>query len=349
MLRATFWPAKLCWLRRTQPSLFRKVAYWVSPSDWLFDTMFGGLTCSASMASATGLFDLQKRTWDAELSDACGIESKALPVIADRLSPTRTTARQFAHLFCPIGDGAASNLGSGADQPLVAAVNVGTSGAVRAVHQSENIINGKLPNGLFCYVLDESRFLVGGAVSNAGNLRQWCLRELRIDPDPKTQERALSRRAAASDPLTLLPFWVEERAPTWPEGQFGVIDGLNQATTAEQIARSAATAVFYRLSQVLIELQSSLGQIQRIIVSGGILQSKASLKLLADCLGRDVEVSSEPEASLRGAAVHAVTQLGLKIVTPASRKIVKHLPALAAQHQERRDRQIRLEQTLCGR
>ena len=28
------------------------------------------------------------------------------------------------------------------------------------------------------------RFLIGGAVSNAGNLRQWALRELRLNDTP---------------------------------------------------------------------------------------------------------------------------------------------------------------------
>src|SRR4051812_31079736 len=36
MLRASFWPAKLRWLQRTQPKLFRRVSRWVSPAEWIF-------------------------------------------------------------------------------------------------------------------------------------------------------------------------------------------------------------------------------------------------------------------------------------------------------------------------
>ena len=35
MLRASFWPAKLAWLRRSQPQLFKKVRRWMSPAEWL--------------------------------------------------------------------------------------------------------------------------------------------------------------------------------------------------------------------------------------------------------------------------------------------------------------------------
>jgi gluconokinase len=346
MLRASFWPAKLVWLGRTQPRLFRKVAYWVSPSDWIFQKLFGELRCSASMASGTGLYDASNQIWDEKLLEACGITVSTLPFVATRLEHVTSVIET---VFCPIGDGAAGNLGSGADKPRVAAVNVGTSAALRIVHQRQASPKQKLAFGLFRYVVDDNRSITGGATSNAGNLRQWCLRELRIDDKPQALELALSRKTAATDSLTILPFWVEERAPTWPEGQRGIIDGLNQSTTAAEIARASATAVFYRLRQILDQLEQSLGRIYRIIVSGGIVKSRASVALLADAMGRDLEISGEPEASLRGAAVHALGELEVKMQTPPSGKIVKHDRALAARHRMRRERQIRLEQILRGR
>jgi sugar (pentulose or hexulose) kinase len=100
------------------------------------------------------------------------------------------------------------------------------------------------------------------------------------------------------------------------------------------------------LGQILNELENSFGRLQRIAVSGGILQSRASLKLLADAIGRDLEISSEQEASLRGAAVSVLSQLGVNVRTPVSGKIVKHDKSLAAKHRERLERQIRLEKRL---
>lgn len=340
MLRSTFWPAKLVWFRRSQPKLFRRVAYWVSPSDWIFHNLFGHLNCSPSMASATGLYRVDEMKWDVEMMQASGVEPPKLPPVAEQLKDSHPSSEK---VFCPIGDGAAGNLGSGCDRPGLAAINLGTSGAVRIIQDRANTNKG-LPFGLFRYIVDKNRMITGGAISNAGNLRHWCLRELRLN----NPEQALSRRHAAADSLTVLPFWVEERAPTWPEGQLGVIDGLNQSTTAAQMARAAATAVFYRLRQILDQLENSFGRVQRIVVSGGILQSPASLKLLADAMGREVEISSEQEASLRGAAVYALNQLGVEVPMPPSGKIVKHNRALAAKHRERRERQIRLERILTA-
>src|SRR5215212_5299711 len=116
MLRATFWPAKMLWLRRTQPKFFRQVKYWVSPSDWIFHRLFGDLGCSASMASGTGLYNLRSKTWDRELMEACRINEASVPTISAELVPPSPRQTPIETIFCPIGDGAASNLGSGADE-----------------------------------------------------------------------------------------------------------------------------------------------------------------------------------------------------------------------------------------
>src|SRR5450755_2760692 len=67
MLRAPYWPAKLRWLRRTQPSFFKRAARWTSPGAWIFEQIFGARVTSHSMASGTGLYNLATRDWDAEL------------------------------------------------------------------------------------------------------------------------------------------------------------------------------------------------------------------------------------------------------------------------------------------
>ena len=346
MLRATFWPAKLSWLKQTHPGLFRRVVFWVSPVDWIFHELFGAFACSASMASATGLYNLQKKSWDKELTDACGIGVDRLPEISVRVQGTshRHMELRDAQIFTSIGDGVASNLGSGADRQGIVAINVGTSAAVRMMQTNREAARTRLPFGLFRYVADSQRLLIGGAVSNAGNLRKWFLRELGLEEEQF--ERALSRREAAGDLLTVLPFWVRERAPTWPDKQFGVIEGLNQSIRAADIVRATATSVFYRLAQILELIESATGRSRRIVVSGGILRSGASIKLLADALGRDIRVAKESEASLRGAALHVLNQLGIKIEKTPATKLIKYNRLLAKKHRNRRQQQNDLETLL---
>jgi gluconokinase len=343
MLRASFWPAKLLWLRRTQPGLFRRIAFWVSPVDWIFHNLFGIQACSVSMASGTGMYDLRRRRWDGELCKVCHLKAAQLPTVTDAAALTLRLPHSLTHarVFPAIGDGAAGNLGSGADRQGIVGINVGTSGAVRMVQTNRQARQTKVPFGLFRYVVDAERSVLGGAVSNAGNLRQWCLRELRIGKKPNN--RVFDRITAAADPLVVLPFWVAERAPTWPENQFGLIDGITQATKATDIMRAINSSVFYRLAQILELIADATVPARHIIVSGGILRSIPAIGLLADALGRDVEVAREAEASLRGAAVHALRQLGIEAKPPRPGRVIKHNSDLIGKHRKRRERQVALE------
>src|SRR5262249_6343367 len=274
MLRASFWPAKLAWLQRTEARLFRRVKRWVSPAEWIFEKLFEIRGCSPSMASGTGFYNLTRQDWDPELLDQSGLTTRQLNSLGTGFD------RNDTKIFPAIGDGAAGNLGSDATRPGWVAINVGTSAAVRVVPEPTT----PLPFGLFRYVIDEKRNLLGGAISNAGSLRVWMLRELRLPDDQRTIERLLRQSMAARIPLPVLPFWVSERAPTWPEQLRGTIEGLSQATTAVDLFAAGLRSVCYRLADILEELERAAGRAKKIIVAGGIQQSPAWLQLLANSL-----------------------------------------------------------------
>lgn len=347
MLRAPYWPAKLRWLGRTQTALFKRARMWVSPAQWLFRQLFGADGTSHSMASGTGLYALENGGWDEQLCARCGVKVEQL----GNLSDTSEAASQIRELegvpvFTAIGDGAAGNLGCGADSSDTIAINVGTSAAVRRVELRMNATGGSLPTGLFRYVVDGDRFVLGGATSNAGNLRQWFARESGLSD--RQFERALRPKQAAADALTVLPFLVAERAPTWPEKIAGVIAGVTQTSTKTEMLRAAITSTYYRLGNILDDMETASGVAEQVIVSGGVTRSQASLAILADALGRDIVVSAEREASLRGATIYALRQLGLAPKRIAGGKMVRRNAALAEQHRARRDKQNALEQLLVS-
>jgi gluconokinase len=354
MVRASFWPAKLVWLKKTESALFRRVARWVSPAEWIQEFWCGSANVSFAMASGTGLLDGHTLRWDAALLRKCGIASSRLNPISDAPGKILAArARKFPELaevpwFPAIGDGAASNLGSGATQPGVAAINVGTSAALRVVLKKKPARGPLAPFGLFCYRVDDSRRLLGGAVSNAGNLRAWALRELKL-PEGAAIENALSKRSGPVEGLTLLPFWLAERAPTWPEEMPSVISGVTQATTALDLLQALQEATYLRLARIGREVEKAAGRKLAFIVSGGIQKSPESLQRLANVLGRPVFASAEPEASLRGAACFAMEKFG---VTPAPVKLgeaIRPQAKAARAYAQAREKQVALEEFFRAR
>lgn len=348
MLRASFWPAKLTWLRRTESRLFASVKQWMSPAEWLQMMLCGEANCGIAMATGTGLFDPTRLGWDARLLALCGIEADQLRPLSDAPSVVGgRLAEQFPALqgvpwFPALGDGAASNLGSGATRPGFAAVNVGTSAALRIMREGTV---ARAPFGLFCYRVDARRYLVGGAVSNAGNLRAWCLEELRL-PTGDELEAQLAARPSPEHRLVVLPFWNAERAPTWDEEATGAIHGITQHTTALDLLQAITEASYHRLARIAELLIAADAQAPKFIVSGGIQRSASGMQRLADVLDLTIYANDEMEASIRGAAIYALEKLGKNVPKSVVGAPVRPRREVAARFAEERVRQTKLERLL---
>jgi gluconokinase len=288
------------------------------------------------MASGTGLLNAHTLAWDDDLLDRCHLtpahlndltEAPVDPGRAGKAFPQLATASWYPAL----GDGAASNLGSGATRPGLAAINAGTSAALRVMRAGPV---GAFPFGLFCYRVDARRHLIGGAVSNAGNLRAWCLRELRLDESHV--ERELAARPVPAHGLTVLPFWSAERAPTWEEDRRGRIDGFTFSTTALDILQALIEASYYRIAVIADLIVKQEPAPPRFIVSGGIHHSPSSLRRLANILNQPIYINPEPEASIRGAAVYALERLGARIEPLRLGRPVRPQAAAAAAYEKAR-------------
>jgi gluconokinase len=307
-LHPSFWPAKLRGLA---------AARYVSFSDYLLLKLTGELATSVSMASGTGVFDPNRLTWDAETLEAVGVgESQLAPV----------SHEQVAGVWPALGDGALSNLGAGCVGRGRAAVTIGTSAAARVV--SEAAAADPKP-GLFLYRLDERRFCEGGALSDGGNLHAW----LRL---------SLSEAEPADRPdhgLTFLPFLGGERSLGWDVHRRGLIDGLTFATTPGEIVQAALEGVAYRLADVL----DAIGGLESVVATGhAALVNDTWLQILADVLGRPVEVSGEAEGSARGAAVAALERLGVAVPPAPVARVVEARPERFEIHSAAREEQRRL-------
>ena len=317
VLHTSYWPAKLRWLRETQPEAFGKVQRWMSFGEYVALRLFGETSCSLSMASGTGLFDQNAADWDGPMLDALGLTSAMMNPLADRNQSqaglTGEWAKPLAALgslpwFPAIGDGACSNIGSGAAEANRVAINVGTSGAMRVAVKADRV---DIPAGLFCYRVDRERFLVGGAFANGGNVYAWESDTLQLG-----KREAMSRRLGTIPPdshgLTVLPFWAGERSPGWHVGARATVTGMNLHTTPLDILRASLEAIAYRFAAVHDLLVAQYPQAQEIVASGGALvHDPAWTQIMADVLGVPVTASKVFEASSRGAALLALQSLGL--------------------------------------
>jgi len=203
----------------------------------------------------------------------------------------------------------------------------------------------KAPFGLFCYRVDAKRFLIGGAASNAGNLRAWCLRELKLASDAEL-EVELAKRPGPAHGLTVLPYWTAERAPSWNEDATGTIHGINQHTTALDLLQAITESSYQRIARISELIPSSGKAAPKIIVSGGIQRSPSALQRLADVLGHTIHPNDEMEASIRGAAIFALEKLGYEIPEAPLGKAVRPRTKYAKLYAAERERERELEKKI---
>jgi len=286
----------------------------VSFADYLLLRLTGQLVTTVSMASGTGVFDPNRLAWDGETLAAVGVDESQLPPVA---------GGQVANVWPALGDGALSNVGAGCVGRGRAAVTIGTSAAARVVYDAPS---ADPKPGLFLYRLDERRFCEGGALSDGGNLHAW-LRLTLSDAEPADRP---------DHGLTFLPFLGGERSLGWDVHRRGLVDGLTFATTPGEIVQAALEGVAYRLADIL----DAIGGVETVVATGhAALVNDAWLQILADALGRPVEVSGEPEGSARGAAVVAFERMGVDVAPAPIARVVEPRPERFEIHSAAREEQ----------
>lgn len=327
--------------------------------------LFGVCEVSVSMASATGLFDPVRSVWHPDVLDALDLRADQLPAVADAPDDVRylrpQAARRWPHLagarwHLPRGDGALSHLGLGASGGERWALTVGTSAALRCMdpwpspsaapraregqagradpadRADSAVLPRPLPRALFCYRLDGSTAVTGGALSAGGNLLTWVRRGL----GPKAGGEAGTGRYSTLDaeercappvldgwaPIVVPHLW-GERSPDWPDRAWGGVVGLTADTSEAWVERAAMHAIAASLGQVkdaLRALLESEGKPQACVIRAGgraITSSPDLQQMVADSTGLPVECPlGADEASARGAAALALQGLGYREGAP---------------------------------
>jgi gluconokinase len=291
----------------------------MSAGEYLFLKLLGKPAASTSMLSATGLWNQNANEYDAEMLAALLSREQFAP--ADGLDEPVQGNCQWPELsgipwYPALGDGACDNIGSGCTTRDRFSLMVGTSGAMRAVVEAGHI---DIPNGLFCYRVDKKRFVLGGALSNGGEVFAWMKRTLRLPDSNEEIEKGLAALAPAQHGLTILPLFAGERSPGWRADARAAIIGLGSNTSPIQILQASLEGVAMRFRGVFELMKASLGEPREVVASGAaLLHSPTWTQIMADTLPHAVIQCLEPEATSRGGALLALERLGLQLPPTAN-------------------------------
>jgi gluconokinase len=315
--------SKIQWLKETQ-NLPSDVKF-ISIKEYVLYRLTGQLVADWSLASATGLLEIDTHQWAPMALELLGI----LPRHLSELAAPRTVFTEWkadrvgllsgTPLVIGAGDGPLASLGVGAFTPEVAAVNVGTSAAARVVISQPTVD----PSGrLWTYVVDENVWVLGGMVSSGGIMYEWFLQNFiagleEVVKSGESPHHYAERIAAVVPPgaegLLFVPYLSGEQCPVWHPYTRGSFFGLELRHQRGHLARAVMEGVTYSIYRIVENLRPVLPEaIREVRVTGGLTASPLWLQIAADMLGLPIAVPESAEGSARGAAMLALMALGIK-------------------------------------
>jgi gluconokinase len=310
---------KLAWFAERDPATFAAARRWVGVKELALHRLTGSWAVDYSVASGTGLLNLERLDWDAEALALAGIDRERLaplvPTDAQLALSADAAAAVGLDAGLPViaggGDGPLANLGVGAVAPGVAACSIGTSAALRLVVARPTIDPQRRA---FCYALAPGRWVIGGAINNGGVVLRWAGEALAPDLGEHPEAQLLELAAevpAGSDGLIMLPYLLSERAPHWSALARGAYVGLTRQHRRGHLVRAALEGVCQQLALVLAALRDAGNEVHEIRATGGFARSALWRQMLADVLGMAVGYPAGHEGSAFGAALLGMEALGI--------------------------------------
>lgn len=313
--------AKLMWFEQHEPQTCASARWWVGLKDYVLLWLTGTLVTELSSASGTGLLEMATRTWSPMALELAGVSADHLPQIEPTTSRLRLAPATASRVGLPAGtpvvvgagDGPLGNLGTGAITSGVAGLSVGTSGAVRIAVSKPRVDPG---HTLFCYALTDFMWVVGGAISNGGDVVRWAESSLTPDlqgtPEAGLDETLLTLAAtvaAGSDGLVMLPYLLAERAPLWDPDLPGAYLGLRRQHTRAHLVRAAIEGVCAQL-RLIVDRLDAIEPVRSVCATGGVFRSSLWSEVMAAMLDRPFQIVGEAEGTALGAAALGLFALG---------------------------------------
>ena len=308
--------SKLLWMKETNFGPYNEAAYFISAKEYVIQKWFGQRLIDYSMASATGLFNMNTFDWDEEALALAGVDKKQLSEI---VPPTKILTGIDKGIADEMGisgdmafvigsaDGQLANLGSGAISPGEVAISAGTSGAIRQMINGFEVSKNQ---ETFCYAFTKDLSIIGGPTNNGGIALQW-LKEL-IEYEGSFDELIAEAEQVApgAEGLLFLPYINGERAPVWNQEAKGNLFGLSITHKKEHLVRAVLEGITYNLYHIGMALERQAGEPKKIFVNGGLARSPLWVQMLADVFGKEVYLSESHHSAAWGAAWTALVAIG---------------------------------------
>jgi xylulokinase len=313
---------KVLWLRRHQPSRFRRTRWFLQPRDVVLARLTGELATDESHVNSTLVFNLADRHWDDVLAAAFDIDpGQFAPLSAswkvagtlDRATAQRTSLARSTPVVLGGVDSQCVMYGSGVTEPGPVSENAGSSSTINSA-VLRPLSDIRIPH--YSHVVPE-RFATELGMNTAGAALAWAVAVLGYpDFDALAADAGLFRAAIAAAsrhtrPVDVAPFFF----PYLGDGERdnpsarGAFVGLSERHDRSALAFAVIEGVCLVLRSCVELLESAGSPVTELRVAGGSARLDVLGQIKADVIGRPV-VNLDVDAAALGAAMLAAGGVG---------------------------------------
>ncbi len=271
----------------------------------------------ASNAAMSGMLTADGRGWSDEVVEQLGIPPACLPRIVDSTGVVgNATALPGAPPIAGIiGDQQSSLVGQRCVLGGQAKLTFGTGAFLDVCTGSDRpAFEKRSPRGTFPIVAwQEAGGLCWGVEAMmiaAGSNMSWLIDDMGLLTDAD-QSIELAGGVADTGGVVYVPALFGLGTPNWDFGARGALFGITGGTTAAHVVRAVLEGVAQRAADLMEAAEADSNcRFERLRVDGGMSRNPVFVQILADALGRTVELCPVPEGTTLGAAVMAGRALG---------------------------------------
>lgn len=314
-----FTAPKILWLKENEPENYQKVKCILLAKDYIRYRLTGELFTEVSDAAGTLLFEVIKKRWSTGLLEKLEIDPDLLPPVLNSFDLageiTKNIAEQTGLKFkTPVVAGGADNacgaVGSGIIQEGRVMVSIGSSGVVLA--QTDNPQadqEGRIH--LFNHACPNSWYMMGVMLS-AGMSYEWLEKKLFNNSlDYPKLDQLAEEIEPGSEGLLFLPYLYGERTPHNDANARGVYFGISGKHDQRHFTRSVLEGVTFALKDSLELIKDKGVKVKEIRAIGGGAKSCVWQQILADILGKEINLLNVEEGPAFGAALIAGVGVGV--------------------------------------
>lgn len=324
-LNSCFNFVQICHMRRENPELYNRAAYFMSVADFLTHRLTGRFVIDNNSIWNAQLSNVETGEWDDDILALAGIDRSRVAELVPCASVVGNLTREAADA---LGLDTDVKVVSGAQDQYCSTVGIG------ALHDGDVMFS----TGTSWVVLGVSKKIVydtknyltlGGhvvpdlyssfAYTPAGGAGLKWFRDCMGKPSGagtgvESYDEITSRAAKikpGADGLFFLPHLGGTLFPTWEAHSRGTLWGMDFAHNHDHVARAILEGISFDLLWMIRGMQEA-GYNPRVLKSlGGSTRSNVWMQMVSDMTGMEMQVSDFPDMAPMGAAMMASVATGI--------------------------------------